>query len=84
MDLYTRPAGSANPTEHYHVHIDSNHVFWMVRVPRESVIVRLDDGRARLRVCGLKVFDDHDIANPLTQGLGLPGDLGFPYPARVS
>jgi len=27
------------------------------------------------------VFDDHDIANSLTYGLGLPGDLGFPYPA---
>lgn len=29
----------------------------------------------------LEVFDDHDLANSLTSGLGLPGDLGFPYPA---
>jgi hypothetical protein len=37
--------------------------------------------RASLRVSGLRVFDDHDLANSLTFGLGLPGDLGFPYPA---
>jgi hypothetical protein len=43
--------------------------------------VDLDDARARLRVSGLKLFDDHDLANSLTSGLGLPGDLGFPYPA---
>ena len=28
----------------------------------------------------MEVFDYHDIANSLTDGLGLPGDLGFPYP----
>jgi hypothetical protein len=32
-------------------------------------------------VRGLDVYDDHDLANSLTQGLGLPGDLGFTYPA---
>jgi hypothetical protein len=31
-------------------------------------------------VHGLEVFDDHDLANSLTYGLGLPGDLGFSYP----
>jgi hypothetical protein len=29
----------------------------------------------------LHVYDDHDLANSVTQGLGLPGGLGFPYPA---
>jgi len=53
----------------------------MVRVPSDAVKVDFDDGRARLRVRNLSVFDDHDIANSVTQGLGLPGDLGFPYPA---
>jgi hypothetical protein len=62
------------------VHIDSNDVFWMVPVAHDAVKVDFDDARARLRVSGLKVFDDHDIANSLTLGLGLPGDLGFPYP----
>jgi hypothetical protein len=62
------------------VHIDSNDVFWMVPVAHNAVHVDFDDGRARLRVRGLEVFDDHDLANSLTQGLGLPGDLGFPYP----
>jgi hypothetical protein len=62
------------------VHIDSNDVFWMVPVSHEAVEVDFDEGRARLRVSNLRVYDDHDIANSLTQGLGLPGDLGFPYP----
>jgi hypothetical protein len=53
----------------------------MVRVASDAVKVDFDEGRARLRVHNLSVFDDHDIANSLTQGLGLPGDLGFPYPA---
>jgi hypothetical protein len=33
-----------------------------------------------MRLRNLAVFDDHDLANSLTSGLGLPGDLGFPYP----
>lgn len=47
---------------------------------REAVEVDFDEGRARLRVNNLRVFDDHDLANSVTQGLGLPGGLGFPYP----
>ena len=63
------------------MHIDSNDVFWMVPVEHDAVEVDFDDARASVRVSGLQVFDDHDIANSLTFGLGLPGDLGFPYPA---
>jgi hypothetical protein len=63
------------------VHIDSNDVFWMVPVEHDAVEVDFDDAQASVRVSGLQVFDDHDIANSLTFGLGLPGDLGFPYPA---
>jgi hypothetical protein len=84
MDLYTGPVGSANLTEQihdYNVHIDSNDVFWMAPVAHDAVKVDFDDTRARLRVSNLRVFDDHDLANSVTQGLGLPGDLGFPYPA---
>lgn len=52
----------------------------MIRVDPDAVAVDFDDARASLRVKDLEVFDDHDVANSLTQGLGLPGDLGFPYP----
>ena len=62
------------------MHIDSNDVFWMVPVGHDAVQVDFDDARARLRVSGLKAFDDHDLANSLTQGLGLPGGLGLPLP----
>ena len=65
----------------YNVHVDSNDVFWMVRVAPGTVTVDFTGQRASLRVSGLKVFDDHDIANSLTGGLGLPGGLGFTYPA---
>lgn len=64
----------------YNVHIDSNDVFWMIRVPHGAVEVDFDHVQARLSVRGLEVFDDHDLANSLTDGLGLPGGLGFPYP----
>lgn len=47
----------------------------------DAVEVDFDSGRARLRVRGLDLYDDHDLANSLTLGLGLPGDMGFPYPA---
>jgi hypothetical protein len=63
------------------VHIDSNHVFWMVQVEHDALEVDFDQGQARLCVSGLEVFDDHDLANSLTDGLGLPGGLGFTYPA---
>ena len=42
--------------------------------------VEFDEARARLSVTDLELFNDHDVANSLTYGLGLPGDLGFPYP----
>jgi hypothetical protein len=53
----------------------------MTVVAPDAVNVDFDDAKARVCVNGLKVFDDHDVANSLTSGLGLPGDLGFPYPA---
>ena len=53
----------------------------MVELDHDAVEVDFDRGRARLRVRGLDVYDDHDLANSLTLGLGLPGDLGFPYPS---
>jgi hypothetical protein len=82
--LYTGPVGSgkvAQQIHDYNVHVDSNDVFWMIRVVPSVVAVNFTAGQASLRMSGLNVFDDHDIANSLTDGLGLPGDLGFPYPA---
>lgn len=84
--MYTGPVGSANLLEQihdYNVHVDSNDVFWLVQVAPEAVEVNFDAGSARLRVSGLEVFDDHDLANSLTDGLGLPGELGFPLIAPV-
>lgn len=81
--MFTGPVGSANVGQQihdYNVHIDSNDVFWMIPVEHEAVKVDFDDVRARLSVKNLRVFDDHDLANSLTLGLGLPGGLGFPYP----
>lgn len=63
------------------MHVDSNDVFWMIGVATAAVEVDFDNAQARLRVSELDVFDDHDVANSLTDGLGLPGDLGFPYPS---
>jgi hypothetical protein len=62
------------------VHIDANDVFWMIPVEHDAVSVDFDEARARLRVNNLRVFDDHDLANSLTLGIGLPGGLGFTYP----
>lgn len=81
--MYTGPAGSANLPEQIHdfnVHIDSNDVFWMVPVADDAVEVDFNQGQARLQLNGLRVFDDHDLANSLTQGLGLNGDPDYPYP----
>jgi hypothetical protein len=87
--LYTDPAGSvtfnlSNQIHDYNVHIDSNDVFWTIPVEHDAVQVDFDEARARLRVDNLKVFDDHDLANSLTLGMGLPGGLGFSYPAIAS
>lgn len=56
----------------YNVHVDRNDVFWMIPVRHDAVEVDFDGQRARLRVLGMDVFDDHDLANSLSQGLGLP------------
>ena len=53
----------------------------MVEVEDDAVEIDFDRGQARLRVRGLDVYDDHDIANSVTQGLGLNGDPTYTYPA---
>jgi hypothetical protein len=62
------------------MHIDSNDLFWMVRVDDDAVEVDFDEARARLRVSDLRVFDDHDIVNSLTYGIGFPGGMGLTLP----
>jgi hypothetical protein len=82
--VYTGPVGSAALTTQihdYNVHTDVNDVFWMIPVRHDAVDVDFHDGTARLRVKDLGVFDDHDIANSLTLGLGLNGDKNYPFPA---
>lgn len=56
----------------YNVHVDRNDVFWMIGVKHDAVEVDFDNGRARLSVRDIDVYDDHDLANSLTQGLGIP------------
>jgi hypothetical protein len=71
----------------YNVHVDRNDVFWMIAVKHDAVDVDFDEAEARLRVRGLDLFDDHDLANSLTQGLGLPTPPipgVFPVRAKVS
>jgi hypothetical protein len=88
--VYTGPVGSASLIQQihdYNVHVDRNDVFWMIPVRHEAVEVDFDGSRARLRVRDLDVFDDHDLANSLTQGLGLPTPPipgVFPVRAKVS
>jgi hypothetical protein len=75
----------ANQIHDYNVHVDRNDVFWMIPTKNNSVEVDFDDARATLSVRGLNVFDDHDLANSLTQGLGIPGiPPVFPVRAKVS
>lgn len=86
--MYTVPVGTQTPfsiplqIHDYNVHVDSNDVFWMIPVSRDAVEVDFDSAQARLRVRDMVVFDDHDIANSLTQGLGLPTPPipGLPFP----
>ena len=52
----------------------------MVELDDDAVEVDFDQGQASLVVRGLDVYDDHDLANSLTQGLGLNGDPDYPYP----
>ena len=88
--MYTGPVGSASLAQQihdYNVHVDRNDVFWMTPVRHDAVEVDFDGARAHLRMRDLNVFDDHDLANSLTQGLGLPNPpiAGvFPVRAKVS
>jgi hypothetical protein len=59
----------------------------MIPVNPDAVEVDFDSARASLHVRGLDVFDDHDLANSLTQGLGIPSPPipgVFPVRAKVS
>ena len=59
----------------------------MIPVRHSAVKVDFDGAHARLRVTDLNVFDDHDLANSLSQGLGLPSPPipgTFPVRATVS
>jgi hypothetical protein len=50
----------------------------MVQVEHDALEVDFNEGFARLRVKHLDVYDDHDLANSLTQGLGLPAGAAGP------
>ena len=52
--------------------VDRNDVFWMIPVKEEAVKLDFANAQARLHVQHLDLFDDHDLANSLTQGLGIP------------
>ena len=59
----------------------------MIPVRHSAVRVDFDGAHARLRVSNLNLFDDHDLANSLSQGLGLPTPPipgVFPVRATVS
>jgi hypothetical protein len=59
----------------------------MIPVRDDAVKVDFDGARARLKVRDLRVFDDHDLANSLTAGLGIPSPPipgVFPVGATVS
>ena len=88
--MYTDPVGSASLAHQihdYNVHVDRNDVCWMIPVRHDAVDVDFAGARASLRVRDLSAFDDHDLANSLTQGLGLPTPPipgVFPVRAKVS
>jgi hypothetical protein len=85
--VYAGPVGLANQVHDYNVHVDRNDVFWMIPVRHDAVEVDFDGSRARMLVRDLDVFDDHDLANSLTHGLGLPTPPipgVFPVRAKVS
>jgi len=64
----------------------------MIPTQDDAVQIDFDDAQARLRVRNMEVFDDHDLANSLSQGLGLPATVVpphgippiFPVRAKVS
>jgi hypothetical protein len=59
----------------------------MIPVRHNAVEVDFDGSHARLLVRNLDTFDDHDLANSLTQGLGLvtpPIPGVFPVRAKIS
>ena len=64
----------------------------MIPTKDDAVEIDFDDAKARLKVRNMGVFDDHDLANSLTQGLGLPATVVppdgipaiFPVRAKVS
>jgi len=64
----------------------------MIPTGDDAVQIDFDDAQARLTVRNMRVFDDHDLANSLTQGLGLPATVVppdgippiFPVRAKVS
>src|ERR1700752_637081 len=59
----------------------------MIPVRYSAVRVHFDDAHAELHASNMSVFDDHDIANSLTRGLGFPNPPIppiFPVHARVS
>ena len=64
----------------------------MIPTTDDDVQVDFNNAQARLTVRNMDVFDDHDLANSLTQGLGLPATVVppngippvFPVRAKVS
>lgn len=67
----------------------------MIPAHHNSVVVDFDKAKARLKMSNVNAFDDHDLANSLSQGQGLPANPAatpptpaippiFPVRAKVS
>ena len=86
MDIYTGPVGSVNVTTQIHDYsppIAANGLFWTIPIDPDDLRVDLEDGRASLRVEDLTIPDFHDLANNLTNGLGL-GSIPPIAPVRAT
>ncbi len=77
MDLYQGQVAPAHQVHDFNPGITPSGLFWVIRIPDESVEVNLDEVEASMDLGDLDIEDYHDIVNAVHDGPSVPANVSY-------
>jgi hypothetical protein len=77
MDLYKGQVAPTHQVHDFNPGITPSGLFWVIRIPDESVEVDLDEAEASMDLDDVDIEDYHDIVNAVHDGPSVSADVSF-------
>jgi hypothetical protein len=77
MDLYQGQVDPAHQVHDFNPGITPSGLFWVIRIPDESVEVDLNEAEASMDLSDLDMEDYHDIVNAVHDGPSVPANVSY-------